>query len=136
MIITVNGELRILDGGRSFESAIYSRNPKIRRKAMYNFFKAMRERGWHSNGNIREPMPEFRIRPYMKPDQMYEQLQTMMASMQTGIENIGKPDPYKPERDFWQHEATHQIIYVDELLAAAKLWPVNEVLELVDGTNP
>lgn len=135
MIITVNGEMRILNGSSSFESAIFSNKPKIRRKAIYNFFKAMRERGWHSNGNIRKPLPEFRIRPYMKVDQMYGQLATIMDSWKTDVKNIGKPDPYKPEREFWQHEATHQIIYVDELLAAAKLWPIDEVLELVDSTN-
>lgn len=131
------GELKILNGRVYFISGFQSSQKKVRFRQHKQLIEALGKRGYYSNGK-RRPSPsnvidgflsglDIKINPDNSVD-IFSQLLVEAENLHAELDKTNSPDN---ELEFYENPDTGQRIPLETLMAATKLWPLDEVLALV-----
>jgi len=132
MIRCDDGTYEIAEARVQFIPAIYSKNKQVSRNAHYKLVKALAERGYHMNGRVPAGLDLPSVEEVAdKGSWDSAHLLELLAGMNQTLEALLDKKPVEDDQPEFYANQSGDRVEVADLMAACKLFTVDEILELV-----
>jgi hypothetical protein len=129
-MLRLNGQLRLIEGGYTFESAFCHKNKKVRNRAHRKLIEGLGSKGYYSGGIKPIEPTKIPLDPFTSWGDAKGVFSEIMKSMDDLKQRLDSPKSY----DFYENPDLGQRISLKDLIAATLLWPLEEVFEIIPTT--